>query len=74
MSNLSSYIMFEVLETSWGRLMDGFRNASDLDALQRAHDEYLHDIQSVFFLPCSLSGPDGGCCLYVRELFFLPAT
>lgn len=46
-SNLSSYIMFEVLETSWGRLMAGLRHARDLDALQRAHDEYLHDIQHV---------------------------
>ena len=66
--------MFEVLETSWGRLMTGLRHARDLDALQRAHDEYLHDIQHVFaphpkmFLSIYTAVIQVNCCAFLMGI------
>jgi len=43
-STLSSYCMFEVLETSWKRLGDDIDAAEDLPAVIRAHDGYLRSV------------------------------
>mmetsp|Transcript_18048 Transcript_18048/g.30731 ORF Transcript_18048/g.30731 Transcript_18048/m.30731 type:complete len:880 (+) Transcript_18048:153-2792(+) len=40
-SNLHSYIMFEVLETSWETLVTELNAAPDLDHIVQAHDMYL---------------------------------
>jgi len=40
-SNLHSYIMFEVLETSWEMLVVDFEAAADLDQIVAAHERYL---------------------------------
>ncbi|CAM9222888.1 unnamed protein product [Discosporangium mesarthrocarpum] len=43
-SNLSNYMMFEVLETSWGTLHERLDTAQDLDEIIDAHQGYLNDI------------------------------
>lgn len=43
-SNLQSYIMFEVLEVSWANFVDEMEAAKDLDDLLVAHEKYLHSI------------------------------
>lgn len=43
-SNLHSYIMFEVLETSWENLVDDMNAANNMDEIVKAHDEYLNRI------------------------------
>jgi gamma-tubulin complex component 3 len=43
-SNLSSYMMFEVLETSWQELEARLQHAADLDEVICAHDDYLETI------------------------------
>lgn len=43
-STLSSYCMFEVLETSWKVLSDELDSAEDLPAVIRAHDRYLRSV------------------------------
>mmetsp|Transcript_67 Transcript_67/g.225 ORF Transcript_67/g.225 Transcript_67/m.225 type:complete len:905 (+) Transcript_67:342-3056(+) len=43
-SNLHSYIMFEVLETSWDALEKNLQAAVDLDQVVEAHDVYLNSI------------------------------
>ncbi|KAA0166473.1 hypothetical protein FNF31_00325 [Cafeteria roenbergensis] len=43
-STLSSYCMFEVLETSWKVLSDELDGAEDLPAVIRAHDRYLRSV------------------------------
>jgi gamma-tubulin complex component 3 len=44
-NNLSAFLMFEVLETSWLKLQDGIRNcANNLDDLISLHDSYLDEI------------------------------
>lgn len=40
-SNLQYYVMFEVLEGSWGEFVSEMGVAQDLDALVAAHDKYL---------------------------------
>ena len=40
MDSIQSYLMFEVLETSWGRLREDVDSAKDLDEIIRAHEEY----------------------------------
>jgi Gamma tubulin complex component C-terminal/Gamma tubulin complex component N-terminal len=40
-TNLSSYLMYEVLETEWKRLVRATESASTLDELIAAHEEYL---------------------------------
>jgi len=43
-SNLHSYIMFEVLETSWAALVKNLEGAADLDEIVEAHELYLETI------------------------------
>ena len=43
-SNLHSYMMFEVLETAWSSCEASMRAAIDLDQLLAAHDAYLSSI------------------------------
>ncbi|CAM9311005.1 unnamed protein product [Laminaria digitata] len=43
-TNLSNYMMFEVLETSWGTLQERLDSAQTLDDLINAHKTYLSDI------------------------------
>lgn len=40
----SNYMMFEVLETSWGTLQERLDSAQTLDDLINAHKTYLSDI------------------------------
>ena len=40
-TNLQHYIMFEVLQTSWTKLSRDLPGAVDLDAVVRAHEEYV---------------------------------
>ena len=42
--SLLSYIMFEVLESSWVDLCRGFEAANGLDDIIAAHDAYLKQI------------------------------
>ena len=51
--NLSNYMMFEVLEDAWSRLLVALDAASDMDAIIAAHDKYLESI-----LAKSLLTPD----------------
>ncbi|GJW01062.1 gamma-tubulin complex component 3 [Tanacetum coccineum] len=44
LTNLQSYIMFEVLEVSWANFSDEMEASKDLDDLLAAHDKYLHSI------------------------------
>ena len=44
MSNIQSYLMFEVLESSWRMLQEGIENAKNLDEIIVAHDAYLDNI------------------------------
>uniref|UniRef100_A0A7S1XYT4 Gamma tubulin complex component C-terminal domain-containing protein n=2 Tax=Phaeomonas parva TaxID=124430 RepID=A0A7S1XYT4_9STRA len=43
-SNLSSYVMFEVLETEWRGVAKKIEEATDMDAMIRAHDVYIHNV------------------------------
>lgn len=43
-SNLQYYLMFEVLEGSWGDLMEQTKSAKHLDQLIDAHQKYLNTI------------------------------
>ncbi|CAM9387478.1 unnamed protein product [Chrysoparadoxa australica] len=43
-SNLSNYMMFEVLETSWTALMQSLEAAKDLDDVIGAHSAYLETV------------------------------
>ncbi|CAM9405285.1 unnamed protein product, partial [Sphacelaria rigidula] len=43
-TNLSNYMMFEVLETSWGTLQEQLDSAHTLDDIINAHDAYLSNI------------------------------
>jgi gamma-tubulin complex component 3 len=43
-TNLSSYLMYEVLETEWKRLVRATESASTLDELIAAHEEYLTSV------------------------------
>ncbi|GBG29500.1 Gamma-tubulin complex component 3 [Hondaea fermentalgiana] len=54
-SNLHSYIMFEVLETSWDTLVKDLDAAVDLDQVVQAHDLYLASIldKALIGLPSS---------------------
>ncbi len=51
-SNLSNYMMFEVLEMSWQELCERLNNAPDLDEIICAHDDYLNIV-----LERALMGP-----------------
>jgi len=42
--NLTSYMMFEVLECAWAEFDEEMGKASDLDALIKAHERYLDKI------------------------------
>ena len=44
-SNLSSYVMFEVLETEWTALQRSVDAAADMDAMLAAHEAYLGHIR-----------------------------
>ncbi len=44
-SNLLNYVMFEVLETSWTKLLSEMKNAVDLDELIKSHQKYLQHIK-----------------------------
>ena len=43
-SNLQSYLMFEVLESGWEALVSQLRNSKTLDEVIAAHDKYLDEI------------------------------
>ena len=43
-STLTSYVMFEVVEISWGELVKGVKAAQGLSDLIAAHDDYLSTI------------------------------
>eukprot|EP00903_Cladosiphon_okamuranus_P012519 g11722.t2 len=43
-TNLSNYMMFEVLETSWGMMKDNLDSAATLDDLVEAHKTYMKGI------------------------------
>ena len=49
-SNLSSFMWFEVLEASWTRLESDLASAPDLDSLIAAHDAYLQRVTHTSFL------------------------
>ncbi len=51
-TNLSNYMMFEVLEMSWHELCERLNNAPDLDEIICAHDDYLNIV-----LERALMGP-----------------
>ncbi len=51
-SNLSNYMMFDVLEMSWQELCERLNNAPDLDEIICAHDDYLNIV-----LERALMGP-----------------
>lgn len=42
----SNYMMFEVLETSWGMLQENLDSAGTLDDLIGAHKTYMEGIQA----------------------------
>jgi len=42
--NVKSYLMFEVLEGGWKRLVPAIEKATTLDQVIQAHDQYLHAI------------------------------
>ena len=44
-TNLHSYIMFEVLETSWHKLVKDLKAATDLDELIKGHEDYISAIK-----------------------------
>lgn len=46
LSDDSNYMMFEVLETSWGTLQERLDAATTLDDVINAHDSYLTDIRT----------------------------
>jgi len=43
-NNLQSYLMFEVLESGWKKLVGKLRNAKSLDEVISSHTEYLDEI------------------------------
>ncbi len=49
-SNLSSFVWFEVLEASWKLLEEELATAKDMDGLVKAHDAYLRRIIETSFL------------------------
>lgn len=49
-SNLSSFMWFDVLEASWTRLEADLASATDLDSLIAAHDAYLQRVTHTSFL------------------------
>lgn len=42
--SLSNYVMFEVLETSWGILQENLNSALTMDEIMEAHNSYLSGI------------------------------
>jgi gamma-tubulin complex component 3 len=44
LTNLQSYLMFEVLESGWKDLVQKLQGAKTLDEVISSHDEYLNDI------------------------------
>ena len=53
MESLQGYLLFEVLETSWEGLRESMNEATDLDEVIRAHEEYQKRMIKV-----ALLGPD----------------
>jgi gamma-tubulin complex component 3 len=50
MENLQSYLLFEVLETSWGRLKEKMDSASNLDEIIEAHEDYQGQMMNAALL------------------------
>jgi len=48
--NIHSYVMCEVLETSWAKLQAGWHSCTDLDEVIREHQRYLSCIEEGAFL------------------------
>ena len=44
-NSLNNFLMFEVVETAWVKLVAGIEQASCLDDIIRCHDAYLEEIQ-----------------------------
>lgn len=55
-SNMSSYVMFEVLECAWADFEEELRKAADLDSVIAAHEQYLKQILSGAMLADSGAG------------------
>jgi gamma-tubulin complex component 3 len=81
---LKSYLMYEVLETSWKRLILAIQNARTLDDVIAAHDKYLRGITRKSLVRREGDFHDNGSlsaklndllslvesfCLYQQELF-----
>ncbi|GLD97625.1 hypothetical protein PINS_up006315 [Pythium insidiosum] len=49
-TTLHNYVMFEVLETSWHKLVKDLKTAKDLDELIASHDEYIASIKEKGFM------------------------
>ncbi|CAJ1461509.1 unnamed protein product, partial [Effrenium voratum] len=48
--NIQSYVMFEVLDTSWAKLQVGWRACTDLDQVILQHERYLAGLEEGAFL------------------------
>jgi len=61
LTNLQSYLMFEVLESGWKDLANKLKGAKTLDEVITSHDEYLDDILAKSLVgEASSSGAEGG--------------
>ncbi|TMW63630.1 hypothetical protein Poli38472_002571 [Pythium oligandrum] len=49
-TTLHNYVMFEVLETSWHKLVKDLKAAKDLDELISSHEDYLSTIREKGFM------------------------
>jgi len=48
--NIQSYVMCEVLETSWAKLQRGWKKSLDLDQVIAEHQQYLSSLEEGAFL------------------------
>lgn len=55
-SNLQSYLLFEVIEGGWKKLIQSMEGSQSLDKLIEAHNTYLHEICSKALLAGNNSG------------------
>lgn len=49
-NQIQYYILFEVVECSWTKLLDKVQKATALDDILEAHNEFLHDVKIGAFL------------------------
>ncbi len=60
LTNLQSYLMFEVLESGWKELANNLKGAKTLDEVITSHDEYLDDILAKSLVGEASSSDDKG--------------